>query len=68
MTTITLSASPKGNGYQATIAFSDGVLINSAEVFPSIGEAVASAATKLLEMPDRLEDLDRQPSEIQSGT
>ena len=68
MTTIPLSASPKGNGYQATIAFSDGVWINSAEAFPSIGEAVAAAATKLLEMPDRLADLDRQPSEIQAGT
>jgi hypothetical protein len=68
MTTATLSASPKGNGYQATIAFSDGIWINSAEAFPSIGEAVTAAAKKLLEMPDRLADLDRQPCEIQDGT
>jgi hypothetical protein len=68
MTNITLSASPKGNGYQATIAFSDGVSINSAEAFPSIGEAVAAAATKLLEMPDRLANLDRQPSESEAGS
>jgi hypothetical protein len=68
MTNITLSASPKGNGYQATIAFSDGVSINSSEAFPSIGEAVAAAATKLLEMPDRLANLDRQPSESEAGS
>jgi hypothetical protein len=68
MTNITLSASPKGNGYQATIAFSDGVSINSAEAFPSIGEAIAAAATKLLEMPDRLANLDRQPSESEAGS
>jgi hypothetical protein len=68
MTNITLSASPKGNGYQATIAFSDGVSINSAEAFPSIGEAIAAAATKLLEMPDRLANLDRQASESEAGS
>ncbi len=68
MTNITLSASPKGNGYQATIAFSDGVSINSAEAFPSICEAIAAAATKLLEMPDRLANLDRQPSESEAGS
>ncbi len=68
MTTVTLSASPKGNGYQATIAFSDGVSISSAEAFPSIGEAVAAAATKLLEMPDRIANLDRPPSERDAGS
>ena len=68
MTTVTLSASPKGNGYQATIAFSDGVWINSAEAFPSIGEAVAAAAAKVLDMPGRLADLDRQPTEIEAGS
>ena len=68
MTTVTLSASPKGNGYQATIAFSDGVSISSAEAFPTIGDAVAAAATKLLEMPDRLADLDSQSSEIDADS
>ncbi len=67
MTNITLSASPKGNGYQATIAFSDGVSINSAEVFPSLGEATA-AAMKPLDMPGRLTDLDRRPKEIEAGS
>jgi hypothetical protein len=57
MATVTLSASPKGNGYQATIAFSDGVSISSAEAFPTVSDAVAAAATKLLE---RLADLDSQ--------
>jgi len=68
MTTVTLSASPKGNGYQATISFSDGVSISSAEAFPSIGEAVAAAATKLINMPDRLTELDRPPSELDAGS
>jgi hypothetical protein len=30
MPTITLSATPKGNGYQATVTFSDGVSMSSA--------------------------------------
>ncbi len=66
MTAITLSTIPKGNYYQATITFSDGVSVSSAETYPSIGEAVAAAAMKLLDMPRRLADLDRhhQPLEI----
>lgn len=60
MTTITLSATPKGNGYQATVAFSHGVSISSAETYPTIGEAVAAAAMKVLDMPERLEALDRE--------
>jgi hypothetical protein len=67
MTTVTLSASPRGNGYQATISFSDGVWISSAEAFPSIGEAVAAAATKLLDMPDRLARLDLSSTEIDAS-
>lgn len=62
MTTITLSATPKGNGYQATVAFSHGVSISSAETYLSIGEAVAAAAMKVLDMPDRLGALDREAS------
>ena len=68
MTTVTLSASPKGNGYQATIAFPDGVSISSAEAFPAISDAVAAAATKLVEMPERLADLDSQSSEIEADS
>lgn len=57
--TITLSATPKGNGYQATIEFSDGVSISSAETYPTIAEAITAAATKLTSMPERLEALDK---------
>ena len=59
MTEITLSATPKGNGYQATVTFPDGVSISSAETYPTIAEAMIAAATKLLDMPERLEALDR---------
>ena len=55
MSRVTLSASPKGNGFQATITYSNGVAISSAEAFPSESEAISTAALKLLEMPDRLE-------------
>ena len=59
MPTIQLSATPKGNGYQATVAFPDGVSISSAEGYPSIAEAMTAAALKLLDMPERLGELDR---------
>lgn len=58
MPTITLSATPKGNGYQATVTFPDGISISSAETYPSIAEAMTAAAMKLLDMPERLEALD----------
>ncbi|KQW18133.1 hypothetical protein ASC80_22130 [Afipia sp. Root123D2] len=60
MPTIQLSATPKGNGYQATVTFPDGVSISSDETYPSIGEAIAAAAMKLLDMPERLARLDQQ--------
>ncbi len=59
MPTITLSATPKGNGYQATVTFSGGVSISSAETYPTIAEAMTAAALKLLDMPERLEALDQ---------
>jgi len=59
MTEITLSADPRGNGYQATVTFPGGVSISSAETYPTIAEAMTAAALKLLEMPDRLEALDK---------
>jgi hypothetical protein len=62
MATIQLSATPKGNGYQATVTFPDGVSISSAETYPTIGEAIAAAALKLVDMPDRLARLDQQAS------
>lgn len=67
MTTITLSATSNRNGYQATVIFHDGVAISSAEVYPSIGEAIAAAAIKLLDMPDRLAELDRRPMKLAAG-
>ena len=59
MPTIQLSATPKGNGYQATVTFPDGVSMSSDETYPTIGEAIAAAAMKLLDMPDRLARLGR---------
>src|SRR5258707_7183999 len=59
MPAIQLSATPKGNGYQATVTFPDGVSISSAETYPTIAEAMTAAAIKLLDMPQRLEALDR---------
>ncbi len=58
MPTITLSATPKGNGYQATVTFSDGISMSSAETYPTIAEAMTAAALKLLDMRERLEALD----------
>jgi hypothetical protein len=57
MTDVTLSATPKGNGYKATLTFPDRVSISSAETYPSIAEAISAAAVKLLDMPERLERL-----------
>jgi len=62
--TITLSATPKGNGYQATVTFPDGVSMSSAETYPTIAEAMTAAALKLLDMPERLEALDHLDTEI----
>lgn len=59
MPTIQLSATPKGNGYQATVTFPNGVSISSEETYPTIAEAITAAATKLLDMPERLAALDR---------
>jgi hypothetical protein len=64
MPTITLSSTPKGNGYQATVTFPDGVSMSSAEAYPTIAEAMTAAALKLLDMPERLEALDRLQMEI----
>ena len=57
MSEVMLSATPKGNGYQATITFHTGVAVSSAETYPPIAEAI-TAAIKLLEMPERLAELD----------
>jgi hypothetical protein len=62
MTTLTLSATPKGNGYQATVTLPDGVSISSAETYPTVAEAITAAALKVLEMPERLETLAIHPA------
>jgi hypothetical protein len=59
MTEIKLSATPKGNGYQTTVSFPDGVSISSAMTYPTIAEAIAAAGLKLIDMEDRLTALDR---------
>ena len=58
MAEVTLSATLKGNGFQVTVAFADGGSISSRETYPTRSEAIAAAALKLLDMPDRLEALD----------
>lgn len=57
MSEVKLSATPKGNGYQATVTFPSGVSISSAEAYPTIPEAVTAAALKLLDMPERIDAL-----------
>jgi hypothetical protein len=57
MTDVTLSATPNGNGYKATLTYPNRVSISSAENYPSIAEAMSAAAIKLLDMPERLERL-----------
>jgi hypothetical protein len=59
MAQITLSATPSGNGYRGTTAYFYGVSISSAETYPTIAEAISAGAIKMLEMPDRVEEIDR---------
>lgn len=61
---VRLTATPKGNGFEATITLSNGVSINSAEAFPSEAEAILAAAEKLLQMPDRLERMEKEEREL----
>ena len=60
MTTVTFSATPRDNGFQATVAFSTGTSMSSAETFPTRSEAITAAALKLLDMPERIERLDME--------
>ncbi|QDX26987.1 hypothetical protein FPZ54_13895 [Sphingomonas suaedae] len=57
MSEVKLSATLKGNGYQATVTFPSGVSMSSAESYPTIPEAITAAALKLLDMPERIETL-----------
>jgi hypothetical protein len=56
---VTLSVTPRGNGFQATICFEGRVTINSSETFPTIAKAITAAAARLLDMPERIADMDR---------
>ena len=58
MSSVTLSTTSMGNGFQATVAFAGGVSISSAQTYPTKSEAISAAALKLLDMPERLDGLD----------
>ena len=58
MASVTLSATPKGNGFQATVSYDGWVSISSAETYPTMAEAISAAAVKMLDMPERLEAMD----------
>lgn len=64
MTKVTLSATPKGNGFQATVAYSYGVSMSSAEIYPTRNEAIAAAAVKMLDMQERLDEFDKMEAVI----
>ena len=59
MAQISLSATPKGSRFQGTITYPYGVSISLAETYPTIAEAISAAAIKMLEMLERLEEIDR---------
>jgi len=60
MSSVTLEATSQGNGFQATIHYDGWVSISSAESSPTRAEAIAAAAVKMLDMPERLEAMDRE--------
>lgn len=67
MSEVVLSATPRGNGYQATVTFPASVSISSAETYPTIAEAITAAAQKLLSMPDRIIELEPKPARLDHG-
>ena len=58
MSSVTLTATPKGNGFQATVRFNSSVSISSAKSYATRAEAISAAAIKLFDMPEGLEALD----------
>jgi len=58
MVSVTLSDTPEGNGFQATVTYSNGVTMSSAETFPTKAEAITAAAIRMLAMPERLDEFD----------
>lgn len=64
MASVTLSATPKGNGFQATVSYDGWVSISSAETYPTMAEAISAAAIKMLDMPERLEAMDSEDQTV----
>lgn len=64
MASVSLSATPKGNGFQATVSYDGWVSISSAETYPTMAEAISAAAIKMLDMPERLEAMDREDQTV----
>lgn len=64
MASVTLSATSKGNGFQATVSYDGWVSISSAETYPTMAEAISAAAIKMLDMPERLEAMDREDQTV----
>lgn len=64
MASVTLSATPKGNGFQATVSYDGWVSISSAGTYPTMAEAISAAAIKMLDMPERLEAMDREDQTV----
>ena len=64
MASVTWSATPKGNGFQATVSYDSWVSISSAETYPTMAEAISAAAIKMLDMPERLEAMDREDQTV----
>jgi hypothetical protein len=58
MSDVMLSATPMGNGFQATIVWPGGLSVSSATAYPSRSEAITAAAFKLLDETRRLDSLD----------
>ncbi|WP_060979548.1 MULTISPECIES: hypothetical protein [Pseudomonadota] len=64
MASVTLAATPKGNGFQATVCYDGWVSISSEETYPTMAEAISAAAIKMLDMPERLEAMDREDQTV----
>ena len=64
MASVTLSATPKGKGFEATVSYDGWVSISSAETYPTMAEAISAAAIKMLDMPERLEAMDREDQTV----
>lgn len=64
MSNVTLTATPQGNGFQATVSYDGWVSISSAETYRTRAEAITAAAIKMLDMPERLEALDCEDQAI----